>query len=137
MALVPDKMVQLDDRIDLMKHNYTRIFNLLTELRNTSLDECDRNLSVKSEPSNEFDSIKTEPTIAPTCSETRPPSRQLRSSRSNQNISLKDESISINNSNKAEQFEISFMSSSYKIDESKKNLGMSYKITFLLITWGF
>lgn len=118
MALVPDKMVQLSDQIDLMKHNYTRLFDLLTELRNTSLNENDLNL--KNELSGEFDQIKMEPSINPTCSETKPPTRQLRSSRSNQNI--KEELISLN-CNKNEQFEVSFLSNSENNDESKKNLG--------------
>lgn len=123
MALVPDKMVQLSDQIDLMKHNYTRLFDLLTELRNTSLNENDLNL--KNELSGEFDQIKMEPSINPTCSETKPPTRQLRSSRSNQNI--KEELISLN-CNKNEQFEVSFLSNSENNDESKKNLAELCKL---------
>lgn len=115
MALVPDKMIQISNQIDLLKHNYNIVSNVLNEYQNTCFNETDLNVrsKVKSEAINcikkesefEFNRAKqNEASNLITC-EKKSNTRQLRSSRLIQN-STKSESIT-QKVTKNDQFEIS------------------------------
>lgn len=144
MALVPDKMVQLNEQIELMKYNYKTIFNLLTEFRNLCLNESDLNVNVKTEPKCHLTKMDAKPVgnelasnvkkenefelnASSSCSssESKPNTRQLRSSRTNNNTFPKVEIIQ--NSAKNEQFEISFIlkdsnNNNYNSEDRSKNI---------------
>lgn len=121
MALVPDKMPQLTDQIDLMKHNYTTIYNLLIDFKNACLTENDFNnihnlksdlTQVKSEPSiliKKENEPSEQPNLTSSPNESKPNTRQLRSSRSSTQNSLsnqKEPDLLANKLN--EQFEMNF-----------------------------
>lgn len=134
MALVPDRMSQLLDLTDVMRHNCGKIDDLLNDFRNGSqLNENDLNVSIKSEVKQES-SIKKEnedevgessnPSAA-SATDTKPATRQLRSKRSTtqMTVNYKEDPSAIQNSTKTNgQFEISFQKVSGDIDNSKLSI---------------
>ncbi len=127
MALVPDKMVQLSEEIDIMKYNHSTISNLLIEARCLYLNENDLNISsVKREPElvqiikkdAEFIEDNKSELIDAGSSDSKPGNtRQLRSSRNNA------KEITTANDNKSELFELGFIFPSSDSEDRKKNLG--------------
>lgn len=127
MALVPDKMPQLNEQIELMKYNQTIINNLLIDIKNASLNEEDFNINkikseftVKNEPSilNKKENESAEGSYSLTTSnDSKPNTRQLRSSRSaTQNLKEPESSTSKLN----EQLEINFYGLSGNWNEDNK-----------------
>lgn len=135
MALVPDKMSQLIDLTDVMKHNCAKIDDLLNDFRNGSqLNESDLNVSIKSgvkqecsikkENEDEVGESESNPSAA-SATDTKPATRQLRSKRSTTQMTVnhKEDPSAIQNSTKTnEQFEISFQNVSGDIDDSKLSI---------------
>lgn len=127
MALVPDRMSQLMNLTDVIKHNCSKINELLSDFRNGGqLNESD--LNIKSEIKIEG-SIKKEQEEevmeSSTLIDTKQATRQLRSTRSTTQmvVNQKDDPGVIQNSTKTnEQFEISFQVSSSDIDDSQSNI---------------
>lgn len=132
MALVPDKMIQLGDEIDLMKFNAATIGNMLAEVRGLCLNEndlnCVKNESgiktelihvIKKESELELGVVKSEGNA--TGSEVKPNTRQLRSSRVAIHKETNVEGLS--NNGKSEQFEVTFLLDGGDDETKKKNLG--------------
>lgn len=126
MALVPDKMIQLSEQIDIMKYNHSTITSLLIEARCLCLNENDLNVNcVKKEPEQLMQIIKKETDFVELnkselpdsgSSDSKPNTRQLRSSRNNA------KEITTNNENKNELFELNFVLPSSDIEDKKKSL---------------
>ncbi len=126
MALVPDKMVQLSEQIDIMKYNYSAVSKLLTEARCLCLNENDLNVNnVKKEPElvqviniEIAESIKSELPGSESSDSKSNNTRQLRSSRNNTK-----EMTTTNSDNKNELFELNFIFPSSETEDRKKSLG--------------
>jgi hypothetical protein len=152
MALVPDRMSQLIEQTDLIKHNYTKVEALLNEFRSDSgcqqqLNENDLNANgiksevnvkqesfIKRENEDELAGDSSMPLSASLAnSDIKPVIRQLRSTRSTtqmtNNPKDNETSANQNSSRTNEQFEIRFVGSDDAVDDNKFEISKTFLAT--------
>ena len=133
MALVPDRIPQINDQIDILKYNQKLIKDFLLNFQNEYSNESEPKSQSKNEPSilikkeNESETVDNNTLI----NESKPMTRQLRSSR----LTAQKDEPSIQNSSKSDkQFEINFILAN-KFKHSELNLGMPIHDILILVSY--